>query len=612
MRRRVAERARSAARAGALALAALALLVERGAAEPLEVRNTKHDLSRFGPGPVRAESETRICVFCHTPHDATPASPLWNRELPARTYEVYASATLHAGPLPQPTGPTKLCLSCHDGTIAMGAVVSPPGGIAMAGTGFFPESSLAEFGLDLRAHHPVSFAYDTALPHPELVAPPPAHLVFGGADELHCTTCHDPHVDRYGRFLAVDPVRSGLCLACHRIEGWSESAHATSSAPVAGVLPRPPKSWPTWPTLGEWGCEACHTPHFAPTAEHLLNFTSAPPAPFDCTSAGCHGSAPGPPHLLAAGAPALAAARGDARPTDISAQIRKRSAHRPPEGGFASSGEGPGERGALAGAACADCHDPHAVAPRARGTGSLSGLLRGARGVDRHGAAQPRARHEYEICFRCHGDEGRDLESVPRIVASTDSRLEFAPENPSYHPVLERGRNLDVPSIPSTLEPAMRASDLVACSSCHADDDGAGRGPHGSNWAPILVARYDTADGTPESYESYALCYRCHERTSLLADQSFRRALAATSAGGGGHRGHLAAGASCAACHDAHGVASIPGDGTGSHTHLINFDARVVAPLPGAEHPLFLDRGERAGSCALVCHGVVHDGAAYP
>jgi len=97
-----------------------------------DIVNTKHNLSVSGPGTVRASSETRICVFCHTPHNATPSSPLWNKDIQPQVYTVYTSPTLRAGPLPQPTGPTKLCLSCHDGTIAMGAVVNPAGGITMA------------------------------------------------------------------------------------------------------------------------------------------------------------------------------------------------------------------------------------------------------------------------------------------------------------------------------------------------------------------------------------------------------------------------------------------------------------------------------------------------
>jgi hypothetical protein len=201
-------------------------------------------------------------------------------------------------------------------------------------------------------------------------------------------------------------------------------------------------------------------------------------------------------------------------------------------------------------------------------------------------------------------------------VSSTNARLDFAPDNPSYHPVVERGRDASLPSIPSSLAPSMTASDLVYCSTCHADDDGESSGPHGSSFAPILSERYETADATPESYETYALCYRCHERRRILADESFRRkSPPRTTPSGGGHSGHLASGASCAACHDPHGVnPTVLGLGldTGDHDHLINFDIRIVQPRAGAPFPVYRADGFNAGSCTLVCHGVDHDAASYP
>lgn len=45
------------------------------------VRGTKHDLSINGPGTLKAVAETQVCVFCHTPHNAEPAYPLWGHEL---------------------------------------------------------------------------------------------------------------------------------------------------------------------------------------------------------------------------------------------------------------------------------------------------------------------------------------------------------------------------------------------------------------------------------------------------------------------------------------------------------------------------------------------------
>jgi hypothetical protein len=177
------------------------------------------------------------------------------------------------------------------------------------------------------------------------------------------------------------------------------------------------------------------------------------------------------------------------------------------------------------------------------------------------------------------------------------------------------GANPNVPSIPSSLSPILRPIEMIYCTSCHADDEGPSRGPHGSSFPPILKERYDTADFTPESYDNYALCYRCHERSSILSDASFARKTGGTTPSGGGHSGHLAAGAPCSACHDPHGVspsgAGIGGN-TGSHTHLLNFDTRIVQPRTGNSYPVFRDAGIFTGSCTLVCHGVDHDNTSYP
>ena len=81
----------------------------------------KHNLSVTGPGPVKATAETEICIFCHTPHNANPAVPLWNHSMAAGVnYQTYTSSTM-AAQVGLPTGSTKLCLSCHDGTVAIGS-----------------------------------------------------------------------------------------------------------------------------------------------------------------------------------------------------------------------------------------------------------------------------------------------------------------------------------------------------------------------------------------------------------------------------------------------------------------------------------------------------------
>ena len=121
---------------------------------------TKHNLSVSGPGTIVSGSENRICIFCHTPHNASPLTHLWNKEIGTQIYTVYGEPDKHSStlrtpqPLPQPTGPTRLCLSCHDGTIALGTVVS---GANLDLTAPLTASSSTYFGRDLSGHHPVSF-----------------------------------------------------------------------------------------------------------------------------------------------------------------------------------------------------------------------------------------------------------------------------------------------------------------------------------------------------------------------------------------------------------------------------------------------------------------------
>jgi hypothetical protein len=288
---------------------------------------TKHNLSASGPGPVKAVSETQICVFCHTPHggDNTGGAPLWNRPTSTASYNPYVSISMDATQPPgAPGASSKLCLSCHDGTLAIGLVINlrgkganilmhntGPGGVmpdgSVAGTGY-----TSNLGIDLSNDHPISFTYDATLAgnDGELQSPPfvvsaktvVANRAFGVKptfplenSQMQCPTCHDPHFwdsnpnnpplkFLRGMRLQLAPPLGGnyiaasdiMCVACHdKDKGtqiWSNSAHAnvnvateeyTNSA--ADLL-----EFPHLTTVWQASCVGCHDNHTVPGAKHLL------------------------------------------------------------------------------------------------------------------------------------------------------------------------------------------------------------------------------------------------------------------------------------------------------------------------------------------------------
>ena len=122
------------------------------------ISQTPHNLSSTGGaatgglGDVRTtESETEVCVFCHTPHGSSsfPGSPLWNRSVKTTPYtDLYTSPSLDAetimgGSLDSPAGSSKLCLSCHDGLLALGTVNFIPIGFATYGTALLQNGAVA-------------------------------------------------------------------------------------------------------------------------------------------------------------------------------------------------------------------------------------------------------------------------------------------------------------------------------------------------------------------------------------------------------------------------------------------------------------------------------------
>ncbi len=188
------------------------------------VSGTAHDLSSgSGPNPTyRATNVNQICVFCHTPHAASPAVPLWNHSLSAEgAYTMYSSSTMDstAWDFAGGTAVSNLCMSCHDGTVAVGVLVNDPGGVAPDNsTAADRITGVANLGTDLSNDHPVNMTYDAALvaADGELVAVgslPGTIQLFNGT--VQCASCHDPHNNANVPFLVMANTASALCLSCH-------------------------------------------------------------------------------------------------------------------------------------------------------------------------------------------------------------------------------------------------------------------------------------------------------------------------------------------------------------------------------------------------------------
>ena len=542
------------------------------------ITDTKHNLSITGPGPVKSTTEGELCVFCHAPHNARRDIPyLWNRGDSTVNYVPYQSSTLHAT-VGQPTGASKLCLSCHDGTIALGALVTRPLEIPFAGGVRFLPEGRAKLGTDLSDDHPVSFVYDSALVagNGELADPSalPTQVKRDKNGEMQCTACHDPHENSNGKFLVMSNRYSALCTACHAKAGWASTSHSTSGKTWNGQGTNPWFDSP-YPTVSENGCGNCHVPHTAGGHARLLHY-----AVDEDNCLVCH--------------------TGTVATKNVGNELTKTYGHfvqnyagvHDPAESFLPGG------GVQKHVECADCHNGHqSNATASTGAPLVSGATAGVKGIDASGQAIVSSQNQYEICFKCHGDTNFITTlSITRQIAQLNTRLEFNPANPSFHPVMAQGVN---PNVPSLIAP-LTATSKIFCTDCHNNNDPAGpKGPHGSTNNHLLAKNYATADNYTESATAYALCYACHSRASILGDQSFKE-----------HKKHIVDKKTpCSACHDPHGISSTQGNFL-NNSHLINFDVTIV--LPDDQGRLrFEDQGTFKGRCYLTCHGKNHNPKGY-
>ena len=290
----------------------------------------------------------------------------------------------------------------------------------------------------------------------------------------------------------------------------------------------------------------------------------------------CHGSPEKRSVMVAAGRLSPAA-----RPADVEREFEK-PFHHPVKAG---AGHAPDEKlpafggGAVGHAECVDCHEPH----RRRLAGRVG--MRDVAGYSLSGQYLETSMSEYEICLKCHADRAGFDRSEHRL------QEEFALDGRSQHPVTRSARGEKLPS----LNRVVGQGASMRCSDCHtSDDSSAPRGPHGSSYRFLLSGNYLLDPVAEESALAYEFCYSCHDRASILADDSFPL-----------HRLHIEGdplagrpGTSCYTCHASHGSPKYP--------HLLRFHPGAVSRDPGTGLVRYVQTAPGSGQCWLSCHGVDH------
>jgi predicted CXXCH cytochrome family protein len=598
-----------------------------GAAARAQVTGDALGVHNLGPGSTSPVTGSRpdACAYCHAPHSGLNMG-LWNQRLTTQSYNTYTSNTeKNSTTQPLLGGVSNQCLSCHDGTVAVGATMAY-GQVTTHGA----MSPSDVFGNNMQSSHPFSLVLpikDNIDLAASLVAsgktadPTGAVTLING--NVECTTCHNPHVQAKDplslNFLVKDSSNGQLCLACHDpartmggqvnpLADWVSSAHALSQSKIS-----PSAMLGSYPTVASDGCNSCHAPHNASGPARLLRGQNEQ----DCIA--CH--------------------NGGSNISPMPSFENVFSEYATPKVGHpfpASTNPHDATETALLEnnrhATCVDCHNAHGseqvasfLPPPALRTSQKN--IAGVSASDGTTVLTP-AVNQYESCLRCHGTStGKQVLPIygyfpVRAVAAGDPLnliSQFAQTSTSSHPVMHTGSS--ALSQPSLLQNILNLDGITAgramgnqifCTDCHNSDDnrefgGTGaNGPHGSRWTHILERRYEMSQATtpgglinnpfpnPDLSVNgpYAMCAKCHDLANqVMKNTSFND-----------HANHINAGLSCSTCHTAHGMGATSGNISGER--LVNFDVNVVAQNNG----LPISYNHATNSCSLVCHGVTHTG----
>lgn len=254
--------------------------------------NSLHDLSTddggYPTGGFDGDKLGRVCIYCHAPHHTIKPGatgdlrsdyvPLWNRPFTqASSFKLYSNGSnpgkgshesqamsdFTANGITTPGAVSMLCLSCHDGTVALNVYGStqmanaswteadqsyvqntgsigaadynwysantghPTTGVALdAGVEYNIGGVVGSSEVDLSNHHPIGFDYTYAEAEDHEIAT--VATLFGTTgvsigdvlynDYMECVTCHDVHNSTQNmgeKFLWTSNEDSAFCCTCH-------------------------------------------------------------------------------------------------------------------------------------------------------------------------------------------------------------------------------------------------------------------------------------------------------------------------------------------------------------------------------------------------------------
>ena len=482
-----------------------------------------------------------LCRSCHVPNKATAVEPLWYRKLSVPRFEINNSLNeedQHVHPIDPGS---RNCLSCHDGSMARS--------FPHRGEQKHPQVNLTASETPAPANYNMHL-FNFPSSGKEISRPGEnSELLLNSNNEVGCITCHDPHNNEKGHFLRISNKGSEICLECHHMQNWELSTHGNPQNPLhAG--------------LQEVACLQCHEIHTLPTNAKLLR------ADENTLCLSCHDSRADEETEIASiknleevfEKPFIHPIRINPNVTDV---------------GYNSDTDSPWNFGLADDrfVRCGDCHNPHAASEK-NVSPVLDGSMAFMKGVDALGFQKEAVDYEYEVCYKCHGQN-------QNVNSGNDVARLFSVGNRSFHPVENVGLSQHVPS----LKDGWSEQSLITCSDCHGNDDPYGpQGPHGSSIPHILKASY--SDIPYASLEEQELCFKCHDQRKIVGNDGFKF-----------HNLHInRAGYSCSACHNPHGSIDSPG--------LIDLDQPYIKGVNGIKKVESMEPGH--GTCTLQCHAAKH------